>query len=393
MDPHPLHIQWFYPPSIGGIGTLLWDMAHWFQEKEVPAHFLVGPLEGEKKRQELGNVVIERNDCMDIKKKGRETGEAAFNRICEIIDEEGANIIHVHNFHVPANITHTLAACSASTVKDVPIVLHAHGFSGSEIESLLLRHLNWDKIICVSNFIAEQVLSADIDSKRIETVHNSVDTIKFNPNLDEEWLSKRLGLEKKTRILLVSSRLMRVSGESTAESKGHFTILQAASHLAHVMPDFKIVFTGQDVTLPGKCESAMEKLRERAEVLDIEDKLLFPKKPLTMEEMPLAYAGCDVMALPSHDEAFGLVFTEAMACGRVAIGSNSGGVPEIINSGKNGMLVEEKNPVELFKAMERILTDPIFSLKLGVNARKTVEEKFSTDKMCKGVMEVYEELL
>lgn len=384
---------WFYPPSVGGIETYLWDMEGWFRSQEIPAHFLVGPLEGHKS-EVRGCVEVERNPDFSRTAEGKENGRRIFNRVKEIIEEKGTNVLHVHNFHAPNNLTHTMAACSAATVMEVPLVLHVHGFSSTQIDDIMLKHLNWDRIVCVSNFVAERVLAAGVDSKRIETVHNSVDTIKFNPNVDKVWLKDRLGIDEKDRVIVVSSRLIsRTTRQPVAERKGHITVLQAASHLAQVLPNFKIVFTGKDQTFPGDCDAAIEKLTERAEVLKIDDKIVFPDKEFGLEDMPKVYAGCDVMALPSLHEPFGLVFTEAMACGKPVIGSNSGGVPEIINSGTNGMLVEEKNAVELFKALERILTDPIFAMKLGMNARKTVEEKFSTDKMCKGIMDVYGELL
>lgn len=393
MEPVPLHIYWFYPPAVGGIETLLWDIGKWFEKNEVDAHFLVGTVEEEEAVTTSGSVTVERRDFLKRSSNGRDAGKALFQRICNLVDEKGVNVIHVHNFHVPKNITHTLAICSAATVKDVPLILHVHGFSGSEVETLLLSNMSWDKILGVSNYTSEKLLGLSVKGERIKTVHNSIDTIKYNPNLDKGWLRKRLKIDEKDRIIVVSSRLIRSFGAPAAELKGHYTVLQAASHLAHVLPNFKIVFTGSDPTRKEECQAAIDNLIERAKILEVEDKLIFPKVPFDMSDMPLVYAGCDVMALPSLHETFGLVFAEAMACGRPVIGSNSGGVPEIINSGHNGMLVEEKNAVELFKALEKILTDPIFALKLGMNARKTVEENFSTDKMCKEIMDVYRDVI
>ena len=88
--------------------------------------------------------------------------------------------------------------------------------------------------------------------------------------------------------------------------------------------------------------------------------------------MPSYYAAADVLVLPSIcQEAFGLVILEAFAAGIPVIGARSGGVPELVEDGRTGLLVDQGDVDGLYRAMSRLLTDHELRERLGTAARKT----------------------
>ena len=97
-------------------------------------------------------------------------------------------------------------------------------------------------------------------------------------------------------------------------------------------------------------------------------------------------AACDVFLLPSIEEAFGLVFLEAGLCGRPAIGTRIGGIPEIIRDGVTGYLVDPGDPEAISKRLLSILESPDAADRMGVAARKHVTGNFllndRIDELC-----------
>src|SRR6202040_1246125 len=79
---------------------------------------------------------------------------------------------------------------------------------------------------------------------------------------------------------------------------------------------------------------------------------------LSQEELFACYAHCDVFALPSRAEGFGLVFLEAMANSKPVIGGAHGGTPDVIEDGVTGTLVPPGDAVILSSAIQSLLTDP-----------------------------------
>jgi glycosyltransferase involved in cell wall biosynthesis len=90
------------------------------------------------------------------------------------------------------------------------------------------------------------------------------------------------------------------------------------------------------------------------------------------EELPGFYAASDLVAVPSKDisEGFGLTVLEANASGRACIASNTGGIPEILRDGYNGLLVPPRDPQILAKGIIRLTTDDRERLRMGENGRK-----------------------
>jgi glycosyltransferase involved in cell wall biosynthesis len=101
----------------------------------------------------------------------------------------------------------------------------------------------------------------------------------------------------------------------------------------------------------------------------------------------------DIAVLPSRGEAFGLAMIEAMANGRVFVGSRSGAIPEVVEHGRNGLLFEPGDPEDLARALIELLHDPAKRSRMGTEARKTFEERFTLDREIQETEELYRSLI
>jgi glycosyltransferase involved in cell wall biosynthesis len=97
----------------------------------------------------------------------------------------------------------------------------------------------------------------------------------------------------------------------------------------------------------------------------------------------------DIFAFPSLHEGLGVALIEAMACGLPAVASATGGIGDLIESGRTGILVAPDDPAQLAQALVRLAAQPGTRETLGVAARARVLEKFSIAAMARGTLELY----
>jgi starch synthase len=101
------------------------------------------------------------------------------------------------------------------------------------------------------------------------------------------------------------------------------------------------------------------------------------------------YSHAAVFACPSVYEPFGLINLEAMACEAAVVASAVGGIVEVVEDGKTGILVPPARPDELAAAIRKLLDDPATARAMGKAGRKRVEEKFSWTSVAARTQEVY----
>jgi glycosyltransferase involved in cell wall biosynthesis len=114
--------------------------------------------------------------------------------------------------------------------------------------------------------------------------------------------------------------------------------------------------------------------------------------------MPKIHNIADIFCLPSANtkfwaEQFGYSIVEAMACGKPAVSTYSGSIPEIVKDQSTGLLVEQHNPTALATALEKLVNDQQLREKYGTTARKWAVEKFEAEKIAKQIANVYQKVL
>jgi phosphatidylinositol alpha-1,6-mannosyltransferase len=152
--------------------------------------------------------------------------------------------------------------------------------------------------------------------------------------------------------------------------KGADELIRAIPNLLQSVPDVNLVAVGTGDDLP--------RLRAIAVELHIEDRVHFLEN-LTNQELAACYAHCDLFALPSTGEGYGLVFLEAMAFAKPVVGVSAGGVTDIVRNAENGFLVPPGNSESLVQALEKLLLDDSLRVRLGRAGAQIVSRNYSFD--------------
>ena len=173
--------------------------------------------------------------------------------------------------------------------------------------------------------------------------------------------------------------------------KGTVELLQAIPEVLRVVPEARFVLIGNDRPhCPGG--------RTHAQYLEQD----FPSEVrrqvtlagrLPQPEVDRWLQTADLFVAPSRYESFGLIFLEAMRWGTPVIGTTAGGIPEVVEHNRSGILIPPENPRELAAAMVRLLKEPARCVALGQAGRQRVEEEFSVERMAQRVAAFYEEVL
>jgi glycosyltransferase involved in cell wall biosynthesis len=124
----------------------------------------------------------------------------------------------------------------------------------------------------------------------------------------------------------------------------------------------------------------------------LNDARVMEKDRVPEAEKQSALAQCAVFCLPSRQESFGSVFTEAWTFGKPVVGGNIPAIAELIDAGVNGSLVGEE-PEELAQALLALLQDPAQARRFGEAGRRKVAEKYSWDAVIRAVEGAYAQVL
>jgi glycosyltransferase involved in cell wall biosynthesis len=169
--------------------------------------------------------------------------------------------------------------------------------------------------------------------------------------------------------------------------KGHDLMLEAWPLVLRRVPDaeYWIVGEGDD----------RQRLESKARELGIASSLHFAGS-VSPEKLALCYDRCWVFAMPARTEldgpvprgeGFGIVFLEAMACGKPVIGPQLGAPAEFIHSGEHGLLVDPTSPAAIADAIVDLLSNPARAHQMGIAARQWVNSEFSFESFCRRLRE------
>ena len=220
--------------------------------------------------------------------------------------------------------------------------LVAHGIDVWRPYSLLERRalLGAHRILCISEYTRRQMLRffPALPAERLVVVPNTIDPY-FVSSLNNQFSTAPIASPR----LLTVSRLA-----STDTSKGVDTLIEAMPLVCHEFPQARLRVVGNGDDLP--------RLRALTAALGVAGVVDFTGL-INDEALRAEYAACDLFALPSRKEGFGLVFLEAMAYGKPCLGARAGGVPEVIDNSV-GQLVEYGNIPDLAAAVADLVRHP-----------------------------------
>lgn len=221
---------------------------------------------------------------------------------------------------------------------------------------------------------AELVLAPSTDTARklVEVQHIAAERIRKLPwALDPDFLALATAPEKlpvpenfpRGVVVLAVGRWA-----ATERYKGADLLIQAVEDLATEFPDLHLVLAGSGDDVP--------RLQELAKKSGCTERIHFLVN-LSREILAACYANADIYALPSSGEGFGLVFLEAMAMKKPVIGADLGGIPDIVEHGKTGFLIEPGNRGSLTAALRELLSSSELRERMGERGSEIVRARFS----------------
>jgi glycosyltransferase involved in cell wall biosynthesis len=229
-------------------------------------------------------------------------------------------------------------------------------------------------LAAVSKDTLQMTAPPDVSAKT-RVIYNGVDTALYNPKNKEGNIRKKYNLGE-DRIILSIARLQ--------PQKGFVYLLQAFADVAKEEKDVTLVILGK-----GPLEAYLKKY---AADLGLGKSVIFITEKMPEADMTELYAACEFFVLASVWEPFGMVFCEAMASGKPAIGTSIGGIPEIIQE-DSGLLFESRNWQQIKESMLKLLRDEKLRKRMGANARRRCEKNFTWDLSAKGYEELYGSIL
>jgi phosphatidylinositol alpha-1,6-mannosyltransferase len=238
-------------------------------------------------------------------------------------------------------------------------------------------------VLSVSQFTADYVVrELGIDEERVEVVPNGVDPEAFAHHADHAELESSLGLDG-APVVLTLSRVI--------ERKGHDMVIRALGRVRERVPSVRYLVAG-----PGAPEE-LERLRSIARSSGVEDAVQFLGY-VDSEDLARVYGLCDVYVMPSRydlstgdSEGFGITYLEANACGKPVIGGASGGIPDAIEDGRTGYLVDPLDPEEIADRLIELLEDPARAREMGARGLERVHDRYNWPAISRRILELLEE--
>lgn len=184
-----------------------------------------------------------------------------------------------------------------------------------------------DTILSISQFTRDKLIRQQhLDPQRFVILPTTFDESRFRPMSSPEQLRNKLGLKQNTRVLLTVCRL-----EGQGRYKGYDQIIRALKIILEVLPETHYVIVGE-----GNDEGRIRKLIAE---LHLENNVALPGF-VPDEALVDYYNLCDVFAMPSKQEGFGIVYLEALACGKPVLAGNKDGALDALRNGEFGVLVD-----------------------------------------------------
>jgi len=308
------------------------------------------------------------------------------------------DIVHCHTWY-----TH-LAGCLGKQLQRIPLVLTTHSLephrpwkaeqlgtayaASSWIERVAYQSA--DGVVAVSEAMKRDVHEAyAVAADRIRVIHNGIDLQQYRPTRDPAVL-RALRIDPEMPFVLFVGRITRQKG------------------IVHLVNAIKYFHAGVQVVLCAgapdtpEIDVEMTEAVERARA-DSPHPIVWIREMLPKEQIIALYTHAAIFVCPSVYEPFGIINLEAMACETPVVASAVGGIPEVVDDGRTGLLVtldaggpaegEPRNAEQFSKdlagAVNRLLDDPELRTSMARQARARVEQHFSWTSIARQTLEFY----
>ncbi|MFJ7406640.1 MULTISPECIES: N-acetyl-alpha-D-glucosaminyl L-malate synthase BshA [unclassified Lysinibacillus] len=362
-------------PTVGGSGVIATELGKMLAERGHEIHFITSSVPFRLNKiyptvffheVEVNNYSVFQYSPYDI---------ALASKMADVIKDEGLDVLHVH-YAIPHAVCAVLAREMSGQNIGIVTTLHGTDISVLGQDSTLSQAIKYgidksDIVTAVSESLKEQTYELIDTVKPIETIYNFVDERVYRPQ-DAGNLKEQFGIQEDEKVII------------------HVSNFRKIKNLPHIVDAFmkirgnvkaKLLLVGDG---PEK-HRVMDQVKESPYVKDV----LFLGKQENLAEL---YAISDLKLLLSQQESFGLVLLEAMACGVPCIGTTVGGIPEVIDHGVDGYLVELGDTDAVADYAVQLLNDEDKLLRFREAAMRAVSEKFHSSKIVEQYEQLYEKV-
>lgn len=297
--------------------------------------------------------------------------------LCVMIRKENIDIVH-------SNTLTVYAGAIAAKLTGRPHVWHIHEISTSgkwarTTLHAIVRYLS-DQIVVVSDAVRRHILQDEPQAAgKVRTIHNGIDLLPYTCGRNTHTFREELDIPEDARVVGMVGRVSRWKGQSI--------FVEAARNILKEVPDVYFLAVGGVFDKERQYMEAFRRLvasyrMDRFKICDFR------------QDIPSVLAGLDIFVLPSIlPDPFPTVIIEAMAAGLPVIGSDCGGVPEMIVNGETGILVKPGDPDALAGAITSLLNNPEETERMGANARAQALKAFQIDRFVREFETIYDELV
>lgn len=363
-------------PTVGGSGVIATELGKMLAEKGHEIHFISSSLPFRLNRMyhnvyyhqvEVNQYSVFQYPPYDI---------ALASKMAEVINREELDLLHVH-YAIPHAVCAILAKQMSG--RDVKIVTTLHGtditvlgYDPSLTDAIRFGIEKSDIVTAVSKSLISQTYDLINPDKQIETVYNFIDERVYK-RVDSSHLKNEYGILPEEKVIIHVSNFRPV--------KRVQDVIRTFEKITKEIPA-KLLLVGDGPEMTVVCKLVKK--------LNIQDRVLFLGKQDSVEEL---YSISDLMLLLSEKESFGLVALEAMACGVPCIGTNVGGIPEVIVHGQSGYICELGDIDDMSEKAIELLRNSGRHQQFRDSSVNLVREKFQATTIVKEYEDLYKSLL
>ncbi|MGG4363123.1 N-acetyl-alpha-D-glucosaminyl L-malate synthase BshA [Bacillus subtilis] len=362
-------------PSVGGSGIIATELGKQLAEKGHEIHFITSsiPFRLNTYHPNIHFHEVEINQYAVFKYPPYDLTLAS--KIAEVAERENLDIIHAH-YALP----HAVCAYLAKQMlkRNIGIVTTLHGtditvlgYDPSLKDLIRFAIESSDRVTAVSSALAAETYDLIKPEKKIETIYNFID--------ERVYLKKNTAAIKEKHGILPDEKVV-IHVSNFRKVKRVQDVIRVFRNIAG-KTKAKLLLVGDG---PEK-STACELIRKYG----LEDQVLMLGNQDRVEEL---YSISDLKLLLSEKESFGLVLLEAMACGVPCIGTNIGGIPEVIKNNVSGFLVDVGDVTAATARAMSILEDEQLSNRFTKAAIEMLENEFSSKKIVSQYEQIYADL-
>jgi glycosyltransferase involved in cell wall biosynthesis len=349
-------LSYSFPPKMGGGEIMVSNLASYLSEKGNDV-FIIGNCEGSMETHKNYFVFRTPSVCCESVSRIAHLLVGPF-MLLSLHLKNKIDVIHV------AGLTDLFVALPIKLTHRVPIVLRLSTWKDPSIVNRLKKLVSFtaDVIIALNSSMSAEMARGGFNENQIVTIFNGVSINKFTPSLKDR---------PKIVMLWV--------GRLDSGKRPHWAI-EVLSLVKKKYNNVSLQIVGK-----GNNEEQLRKLISRCGLHDSVSFLGYLSNSAIAEIMRNA----DIFLLTSKGEGMSNALLEAMACGLVVVTTSASSI-DVVQNGVNGFTA--KNPEDMASIVLRLIDDEVLKRKIGENARRTVLEKFSTDRMFSAYLQLYKKL-